>query len=739
MKTVRNATNRNPLTRHALGGLMLALMAGCASSPVRLASPEPNALETMPERPSAEAKAVGKAGDKDEKHVLYPGSGVLVKAPKAPQATAAGGGMTLNFEGADIREVVRTILGDVLGENYIVDPRVTGTVVLRTTRPVPRAAALSILEEVLKMNGALVIPEADGVYRITPASLVGKGNLTPHVAGSGKPPPAGFSVQVVPLKYIGGADMARILEPLADPGMVRVDPLRNLLILSGTQTQIRHLLETVDMFDVDWIAGMSVGLFTLKNVDVKTVSAEIEKLFGDKNLGPLAGALRIVPMDRLNALLIITPQAAYLEQARTWIDRLDRTSASGGGLRLFVYQVQNGKAEQIATLLNDAFAKSKTTTQKATAAPTLAPGLVAAEVKTSDVVKTDPARSDAASRAQAAGGDSVALPSDIKVIADKDNNLLLILATAGEYEHIESALRKLDTVPRQVLIEVTIAEITLKDEFKFGLEWYFNNGTRIKGQLDTGSSGIAQLVPGFSYAWTSKLGDINAVLNALASDSKLKVISSPHITVSDNQTAKIKVGDKVPTISQTQSVATTTTTSGIISSVQYVETGVQLTVTPRINAGGLVNMEISQEVSNAIANTISGIDSPTIQQRSAQSKVTVQSGDTLILAGLINESKSDGSEGLPLLSRIPLLGGLFGTESWSDNRTELIILITPHVLHTTRQASEITEEFRKRLTGLEDLIKDSRLGSPRLTPEAAARPALPSGMSTNLSARPAKP
>lgn len=734
MKLVRSTVDWNLLAPRLFGALLLAIMAGCASSPTTTGSPEPAMAESVPESQSAAGPSQGKAVDSGDKYTVYPGTGVFVKAPKPSQGNPVGGGLTLNFEGADIREVVRTILGDVLGENYIVDPRVTGTVVLRTTKPVPRAAALSILEEVLKMNGALAIPEADGVYRITPASLVGKGNLTPQLAESGKSLPAGYSVQVLPLRYIGAADMARILDPLADPGAVRVDTLRNILILSGTQTQMRHLLETVAMFDVDWIAGMSVGLFTLKNVDVKTVSAEIEKLFGDKSLGPLAGVLRVVPMDRLNALLIISPQASYLDQARTWIDRLDRTSASGGGLRLFVYQVQNGKAEQIAMLLNDAFAKSKATAQKTVPAPTIAPGLVAAEVKTTDFAKPD-----SVARGQPQGGDSVALPNDIKVIADKDNNLLLILASAGEYEQIESALRKLDTVPRQVLIEVTIAEITLKDEFKFGLEWYFKHGARIKGQLDTGGSGIAQLVPGFSYAWTSKAGDVTAVLNALASDSKLKVISSPHITVSDNQTAKIKVGDKVPTISQTQSLLTTTTTTGVISSVQYVETGVQLTVTPRINAGGLVNMEISQEVSNAIANTISGIDSPTIQQRSAQSKVTVQSGDTLILAGLINESKSNGAEGLPLLSRIPLLGGLFGTESWSDNRTELIILITPHVLHTTRQASEITEEFRKRLTGLEELIKDSRLGLPPPATESDVGRTLPAGMTTSLSTKPARP
>jgi general secretion pathway protein D len=294
------------------------------------------------------------------------------------------------------------------------------------------------------------------------------------------------------------------------------------------------------------------------------------------------------------------------------------------------------------------------------------------------------------------------VPQDVRVIADKDNNALLILAAASDYERIESALKKLDVLPRQVLIEVTIAEVTLTDEFSMGLEWYFNNGSRIQGRLDSGSSGISQLAPGLSFSWKNSVGDVNAVLNMLDKDSRLNIISSPHITVADNQTAKIQVGDRVPTISQTQA---TNTTTGIIESVQYVETGVLLSVTPRVNAGGQVTMEINQEVSNAVETTTSSINSPTIQRRTAQSTVTVQNGETLILGGLINERKSKASDGLPYLSEIPLLGGLFGKQSYSDNRTEMIILITPRVLLNTQDAVNITSEYRKRLTGLESMLK----------------------------------
>jgi general secretion pathway protein D len=301
----------------------------------------------------------------------------------------------------------------------------------------------------------------------------------------------------------------------------------------------------------------------------------------------------------------------------------------------------------------------------------------------------------------------VGVPQDVRIIADKDNNALLILAAPADYESIESALRKLDIAVRQVLVEVTIAEVTLTDELTYGLEWYFNRGNG-KALLDTGTQGIGPLIPGFSYSWLAT--DYGAVLNALAKDSKVKIVSSPHITVADNQKAKIQVGDQVPTLSQTQSVEGSAV--GIINSVQYTETGVLLTVTPRVNAGGQVTMEINQEVSNATQTTTSSIDSPTIQKRNATSTVTVASGETIILAGLITEQKDNGNQGLPLLSKIPLIGGLFGTQNWKDNRTELIILITPHVLFNAPDAAAITDEYRKRLSGLESMLKSVELPAP---------------------------
>ena len=291
--------------------------------------------------------------------------------------------------------------------------------------------------------------------------------------------------------------------------------------------------------------------------------------------------------------------------------------------------------------------------------------------------------------------------SEVRVVADTQNNALLILANSAGYEKIEAALKKLDIAPRQVLIEVTIAEVTLKDELQYGVEWLFTNGARRSGQLDLGAAGLSQLVPGFSYAIASSAGDtIKAVLNMLANNNKLNILSSPHIMVADNQTAKIQVGDSVPTAGP-QSVGAA---GVVVSSVQYLDTGVILSVTPHINAGGLVNLDINQEVSNASSTTTSGLNSPTISKRSAKTMVTVQSGETMVLGGLISENSSAGSSGLPFLSSIPILGGLFGTQSRNNTKTELIVLITPRVANNVGQAKTVSDEFRKKLREAEELL-----------------------------------
>lgn len=742
---------KNPphqLTKIALALLCCVpvLFAGCASQ-ATVSQPQampltaaPMVVETVKTNTKVEIVAPDvKKADVDAPKII-PGTGVFVKPATVAAAPAGPQDIVLNFEGADLREVVRVVMGDMLGENYTIDPKVNGTVTIHTSQPINRAAVTPILETVLRMNGAAMVKE-NGAYKIGPLNSALRGSTTPKM-GALQP---GYSVQIVQLQYISAREMAKILEPLLPEGSIlRVDENRNLLMLAGGEGEMRNALETVSVFDLDWLAGMSVGLFTLKSADVKTILPELEILFGDKSKTPFAGLLRILPIERMNAVFVVSPRPQYLEQARQWIERLDR-SGGRSGTRLHVYAVQNGSAEKIAALLGQVIGGKSTTS---TPPPTVAPGLVGASLQSAGAggaaapgglpgatggasvaggVLGASTSSAAASVVASGTGEALGLSSasTVKVIADRDNNSLLILANGAEYEKIEEAIKRLDVVPRQVLVEVTIAEVTLNGALSYGLEWYFNNGSNnLTGTLfnadkrslptDSNATGITPALP-FSAVWRTTGGNVNAVLSALASKTNVNILSSPHIMVTDNQVAKINVGQSVPVEGQSTVVGT-----NIVRSVSYVDTGVVLSVRPQINAGGLVTLEVSQEVSDVQAGvTTNGLNSPTINKRSAQTRVAVQSGDTMVLAGLIKDDKVAGSSGIPLLSEIPVVGALFGAKADTNNRRELIITITPRVVNDNQQARDVTAEFRKKLTGMNKLNTDAAASAKRESDAAA--------------------
>ena len=332
-----------------------------------------------------------------------------------------------------------------------------------------------------------------GIYRILPQAALVRGNVTPQLGNSQRALPPGFSVQLVPLRYIGVREMFRILEPFAkDASAVRVDELRNMLILAGTEQELRHLVETVDMFDIDWMAGMSVGVFTLQYADVKSVGQELDKAIGDKATSPLAGILRIIPLERLNALLVITPQPAYLDEAKKWIARLDQ-AGTGDGPSFFVYNLQNQRAEKLGPLLTQAFT-GRAPPAAAPSAPTLAPGTPAgsivnpptfqpqpAVIQPTITVQTQPPAQpgQATARAAALARRRRRRPRHRPQHPGRRRQGQQHAAHhrhAQEYRIIEAALKKLDVPPRQVAIEVTIASVSLTDTLEFGVEWLFKGG-----------------------------------------------------------------------------------------------------------------------------------------------------------------------------------------------------------------------------------------------------------------------
>ena len=642
-----------------------------------------------------------------------------------PPESLEGGRVTLNFAGADIREVANVILGDTLNVSYVIDPAVEGTVTVRTSRPIDREDVIPALENILSLNNAALV-YSDGLYKILPIEAAATSLTQPNVQPTRANGSRGFGINIIPLRHVSAAAIRDVLQPFIAPGrQLRFDEARNILIYSGSGVEAQDLTEMVRIFDVDWMSGMSFGMFPIQVADPEVLIAELEQIFNQGTGNVSGGVLRFIPIERLNAILVISPRAKSLQQAASWIDRLDRGS-EGVGRRIFVYNVQNARAGDLAEILSQVFTESGGGTDAGLPRPSVAPGLSQVDV-TPEAEDTRAAREDAEAegtqqrvqenapaqtsglRQQVSGSplfgefDAGSLPDstgDIRIIADERNNSLVVLATPVEFKMIETTLKRLDVVPLQVLIEVTIADVTLNDDLRYGLQWFFSQGDSSATFSSLLSGAVSSAFPGFSYVFASN--DVNVVLNALTQITDVTIVSSPSLMVLDNQSARLQVGDEVPIATQS-AVSVTDPDAPIVNSIQFRDTGVILEVTPRVNAGGLVELDVRQEVSNVVATTTSDIDSPTIQTRTIESTVAVQSGEAIALGGLIQDEKEDGTTGIPLLSTIPIVGNLFKTTVDDYFRRELLVLITPRVVRNQREAREVTEELRRRLRAIEPL------------------------------------
>ena len=715
---------------------------------------------------------------------FVPGTSVFAK-PSAPGRVSvegtAQGQVSLNFVDADVREVVRAVLGDALGASYAIDPSVQGTVTLRTSRPVPRSELLGILEDILAFNNAGLV-EADGIYKVVPADRAMRSGVRPSGLARGGALPTGAGAVVVPLRYVSAAEMKEVLQPFASPGaVVRVDTARNLLVLSGTRGEVEQLLDVISTFDVDWLGGMSFAVLPVQTADPETVVSELEEVFGNPETGPLANVVRFVPIARLSAILVISARPVYLERAKQWIERLDYGDEQVA--RIFVYYCENSRASDLGEVLSEIFQPGAAAARRELA-PGLTPtqiggraqrqggrqlpsfgrggagagttgagttgqgttglgtmgqgglgqgglgqgglgqgGLGAAAATGEGETATGRQRGAAtglggqttARQRQQAG--ALANPfaaqaeeevnlgvAPIRIIADDVKNALVILATPKDFRKVEAALKKLDVTPLQVLVEATILEVVLNDALRYGVEWFFksgNNEIAFSARSLAEGALTAPVLPGFSYFLQTS--DIRLIVNALDTVTTVNVLSAPQLFVLDNETATLQVGDQVP-ISTQSSQSTISADAPIVNSVEYRDTGVILAVTPRVNSGGLVTLDVVQEVSNVDQTTTSNIstlqNSPVIAQRRLESTVAVQSGGTVALGGLIRDSQSASSSGLPFLSRIPFIGWLFGQRADASERTELLVLLTPRVVSNTEEATRLTDEVKRRMTNL---------------------------------------
>ncbi len=669
--------------------------------------------------------------------------------PPAPAVQQTGDAVTLEFADAPLSEVVQALLGDMLQLTYTVEYMPQGAVSLRTGGPIARDNVLAIVESMLQSYGAALVKDASGIYHITQLA-----NVQQYAPTLYRPEtlPQGFGLVVVPLRYIGAAEMAEVLQPVAPAGsVVRVDPLRNLIILAGNRAQHEGWLEIVRSFDVDYLKGMSLGIFPLEYASIDDVFESISALLGGNISGDSGGAMpglkgggaaggvpgmpaaassssvpgssasvgsavRIFPLQRLNSLVAVSSRAEHLETVRHWIASLDQPSFNDLEPRLYVYPVQNGSASRLAELLSGLYSGSMGSSSGRRSDSGIAPGLNQTSLTSGSRNSTTTSNRTTTSSSSGSSGSNISLPDtdgavneqltqielgeQVRVVADEQSNALLILAPRRDYRKIENALRQLDQAPTQILIEASIIEVKLEGALKYGIEW----ATAGKFGASSTTSGVGTLGPdsadnpagaaGLVVRLLGNNGRVAALLNMLASNNLMRMLSNPTLLVQDNYTASIHVGDQQPIQTLTTSYLNSDGTTQ--SNYELKDTGVMLSVTPSTNAGGLVNMTIHQTITD-VGTPDDVTKQRSFMQREIKSRVSVRSGETIVMGGLIKESRRDERSGVPGVHNIPIIGNLFGTTSEETIRTELLVLITPRIMVNEAELRAVSDEIRTRM------------------------------------------
>jgi len=666
----------------------------------------------------------------DGQAVIYPaegGSGVGGPFVPANAGTGGKGNYKLNFENAQLDEVVRAVLGDSLGLNYVIDPNVGGRVTLVSARPVSRDDLLPILEAILRINQAALV--SDGViYKVVPDADVG--NL--GIRTSGATEKAGFGLSVLPLRYVSANTMMGLIDGFATrPEAIRVDASRNLLLIAGTSSERRTAVETVLTFDTDWMADQAVGIFPVTYVRPETIIPELEQVFETQEGKPGANMIQFVPMTRMKAVLVVSKRNDLIQRANTWIKRFDRSNPAAE-TTVHVYRVKYRDAKLLVQILSGIFGGSAIGGDYSngdTNSGDIEPGFSAFGSSTSgsgdsydDDADTEDAADEAATSSgttfdystdQTSSGNGVDLYSSQtsgggaggpRFSPDTANNSIVIYSDGETYIRILAALRQIDVPPLQVAVNVVIAEIRLNDELRYGVQYFVKSGD-VGLDDDLGSinlfndvaSTISQELPGFNFVIGSE-NSPDVIISAFDKITDVAVLSSPSLVVLENESATLQVGEEVAvTTRQSQSVIDPD--SPTVNEVEYRDTGIILKVTPRIAENGVISMQIQQEISDIA----SGADTltPTFTKRAIQSSVSVASGQTILLGGLISESSDKNDYGVPGLHRLKGVGALFGTKENIAERNELIVLIRPTVIRQALDAQHVAEELRARMWNMQ--------------------------------------
>ena len=658
--------------------------------------PDSSVPEKMTSKPPDTRGVVAKPSDKP----IPSGNKILFNADKDSNRSSKGE-LTLNFDDADITEVIRT-LAELLNINYILDPQVRGNITIHTTGKLDRRNLFPLFFQILEINGLTAVKEG-GVYRITGLKNVGRLPISAYYGRDGQdlPPNQRIALQIIPLRNIAAEQMVKILTPfISTDGTIISHPETNTIMIVDKGVNILKALTLVDAFDIDLFSGIAHQFFKIKNTDVKDLIRPLTDVLSAYERG-LNTDVKLIPIEHLSMILVLSQNPRVFERVSQIIETLDAANETIQP-RIYIYSVKNGEAQELADLLKGVFgdsSKEDNPTEK-----NKSEGNEKEEKKTTSTnpfLKAPSPKEDTASNLRPLQRDNAGsgtLSGEIKITADKIRNALIIEAIPSDFKIVQGILERLDVLPRQVLIEAMIAEVTLDDSTEFGVEWKYvdGQGTPNSSLLSASIDGVS----GLKYV-VGETGRWSATLSALATENKVNILSSPSILASNDKESTINVSTEIPVASAEYQYTDASNQAVQTVNIEYRNTGIILKVKPHINENGLVSMEISQEVSERSSDVLVGNSTyPSFFQRSIETTLTAGHNQTIVIGGLIRENKTDTRSGVPGLSKIPLIGALFGKKTDSQSKNELILLITPRVIVSLGDIETITQEFKAKVSAV---------------------------------------
>ncbi len=651
------------------------------------------------------------------------GNPLLPTGSPAPPAVKTsktdGSGVLLNFDNADIYEVIQ-VIGETLGGNYIVDPQVKGTVNIRSMHKIPMDRLPVLFKKILAINGLDVRSEGDYNY-VFPSEKPSTRLIYGRTQAGSLSESSRLIMQIVPVMHISAGEARNLIVPyLSTKGTVEVLESQNTLIIADFESSVLDVLTILSHLDVSPLSSLRVRLVKVKKAPLFDLRDELVEIIDAMRLNPQGSkAISVLPLERINCLLLVGSNDGVLDTTVGWIRQLDVVPTQGRD-SIFIYNVRNSKASDLAGLVNNLLGNDSPTA--ATASPVAGPDEMQRSV--SDPLPPTPEPPPAPRSPRRAGSgqlsSSLEFAGEPQLIADDSRNIILVRAHPTDYDRLLKILERLDNLPRQVLIEVLVAEVKLNDNWELGIEWAIKNNKININHADynvvagTNFAALDDIASGLTFSLTDKNNDIVGLLKALAGESDISILSSPQVLVLNNETATVNVGEQVPIItSETVNQNSDADNPNVNRTVQYRDTGIILNVTPRINYNGIILLDIDQQVSEAQKNETGVNDSPIILSRQLKTKLAVTAGQSILMGGLIEKKISTSESGIPLLKDIPYLGAAFKHSSETTRKTELLIMITPYVIESEDVLDQYTRIFKEKMDRLRgDLLANKQQPKP---------------------------